>query len=225
LDAVIATPSLSVEDLYLVTNAAFHSHFLDWALRHGVPCSHIANDASVTNETRLGAVADIAFAVRLFDLRDHDLLVIGGDTLFLRDFSLTEALERFRALDGNDGCLVTAYRVSTQADVKTHGIVTLDKSRGNLIVAFHEKPMPHETSSRFACPCFYFLRKNVLPLMDEFLADSECKGEPLEARDATGKFLAWAVQKRKGKFHAMDVEGRIDVGGLRSYLDACKYFN
>ena len=51
----------------------------------------ILNDGSISNETRLGAVADIQFALNSGDKKDDlDVLVIAGDTLFLQDFKLEE---------------------------------------------------------------------------------------------------------------------------------------
>ena len=51
----------------------------------------ILNDGSTSNDTRLGAVADIQFALNSGDKKDDlDVLVIAGDTLFLQDFKLEE---------------------------------------------------------------------------------------------------------------------------------------
>ena len=51
----------------------------------------ILNDGSISNETRLGAVADIQFALNSVDKKDDNaVLVIAGDTLFLQDFKLEE---------------------------------------------------------------------------------------------------------------------------------------
>ena len=51
----------------------------------------ILNDGSTSNDTRLGAVADIQFALNSGDKKDGiDVLVIAGDTLFLQDFKLEE---------------------------------------------------------------------------------------------------------------------------------------
>ena len=56
----------------------------------------ILNDGSTSNETRLGAVADIQFALNSVDrwltelTGDHAVLVIAGDTLFFQDFKLEE---------------------------------------------------------------------------------------------------------------------------------------
>ena len=51
----------------------------------------ILNDGSISNETRLGAVADIQFALNSVDKKDDNaVLVIAGDTLFFHDFKLEE---------------------------------------------------------------------------------------------------------------------------------------
>jgi len=50
------------------------------------------------------------------------------------------------------------------------------------------------------------------------------KEEPLEHRDATGKFLAWLINEQKMNFVAWKVNKRIDVGTLQSFREARQYF-
>ncbi|CAG8591168.1 9825_t:CDS:1 [Paraglomus occultum] len=208
-------------DLYIVTNAVNYDAFIAWTKTHNIPADHICSDGTTANENRLGAVADIEYAIKYFEL-DSDILIIAGDLLFYRDFKLSDVLIRFSSLSDDD-CLTVTYAVPDEF-TKRCGIVTIDESLNNLITHFLEKPDPEETVSRNACPCFYLLKKSAISLISEFLRVSEKKGEALEQRDATGKFLAWAINGGKCKFYAEYISGRIDVGGLNSYVEALKYF-
>lgn len=213
--------------LYVVTNDLFYESFLSWASQWGVPTSNVASDGTTCNEERLGAVSDIRFGLRYFQLYDSDVLVVAGDTLFLSDFNFERLVKQFQ--DNGDGCLLTTYVIPPDENLSKYGIVTLGNSpSSDLFVAtnFIEKPRdPSQAISRNACPCFYFLRREALPLIDEFLQGSEDdETQTIEDRDATGKFLAWAINGKKFKFYASEVKGRIDVGGLKSYLEAQTYF-
>ncbi|CAG8498276.1 10149_t:CDS:1 [Paraglomus brasilianum] len=221
LDVLTAAGIDSRSDLYIVTNAMNYDAFITWTKRHNIPADHICSDGTTANENRLGAIADIEYAIKYFKL-DSDILIIAGDLLFYRNFKLSDMLIRFSSLSDND-CLTVTYTIPDEF-TKRYGIALIDESLNNLITHFLEKPDPEETASREACPCFYLLKKNAVSLISEFLKESEKKGEALEQRDAPGKFLAWAINEGKCKFYAENINGRIDVGGLNSYVEALKYF-
>ncbi|CAG8480383.1 10105_t:CDS:1 [Acaulospora morrowiae] len=212
--------------VYVVTNAVFYESFISWANNNGVPASNIANNGTTCNEERLGAVSDIAFGLRSFQLYDSDVIIIGGDTLFKGDFNFEKLLERFMSVD-NDGCFLTTYTVHDNATRK-HGILTLEDLSTKdmiLVTGFLEKPDPRHTTSRNACPCFYLIKRETLPLVSSFLIESQNdKAQTIENRDGPGNFLAWAINGKRVKFYAEKVGGRIDVGGLESYLEAKEYF-
>ncbi|CAG8819633.1 3728_t:CDS:2, partial [Racocetra fulgida] len=88
---------------------------------------------------------------------------------------------------------MTTYTIPKN-EISKYGILTINNLNDNglfEITDFSEKPNPESTNSRNACPCFYFLKREALPLIEEFLKDIELKGAKLEDKDATGKFLAW----------------------------------
>ena len=95
LDWLIADlQEAGVLDQYVVvSNHKFAGHFTQWADSRPWPIS-VVDDGTSTNDTRLGAVRDIEFAVRQCQL-DDDLLVIAGDNLL--DFRLTEFLAYVKA--------------------------------------------------------------------------------------------------------------------------------
>lgn len=206
--------------IYVVTNAQCYEQFITWAKHHNIPSDHIVSDGTSSNETRLGAVPDILFGIKHFDMDQDDVLVIGGDTLFLHDFDLERFFDRYKQLNSlTDACLVTTYSVR---DDEVHKFGIVKTNREGIITNFLEKPSPFSTEARSACPCFYLFNSRSIPLIEEFVDGCEVSNAPKEAYDATGKCLAYLHPRFKiGTF---PISGRIDVGGLTSYIDANKYF-
>ncbi|XP_061697470.1 uncharacterized protein zgc:136439 [Syngnathoides biaculeatus] len=208
--------SNEVDGIYVVTNALYLSAFEEWATHF--PNVKLVCDHTRSNEERLGAMACLQLTLKHFQIQD-DVIVIGGDTLFREDFSLTEIQSRFSALQAEceDNNLLLSYQCR---DDETHkyGIVEIDSERR--AVCLKEKPLPSETTSRKACPCFYMLSKTSLPLLDSFL--QEKKDGPLHEKDAPGNFVSWLIPRKP--VYAYEISGRFDVGNLQSYVDCNQYF-
>ncbi|KAF7724833.1 hypothetical protein EC973_000718 [Apophysomyces ossiformis] len=202
------------KDIHMVTNDVCYVAFLEWAHRHAFPVENIVSDGTKTNETRLGAVPDIAFGIDHFKLGDNDVLVVGGDTLFLKDFDLADFLQQ-----AHETCLVTTYKVPDKVVHKV-GILEID-SKG-IVTSFLEKPEPSETESRLACPCFYLFHHGALPFLYEFVNACKARHASKETFDATGKFLAYLYPRFP--IATYSISGRIDVGGLQSYIEANHYY-
>ena len=78
--------TLGVIDEYVViSNHKFANHFDTWAKTKSQRVT-VIDDGTSSNETRLGAVCDVQFAIDELKL-DDDMLVIAGDNVL--DFSLT----------------------------------------------------------------------------------------------------------------------------------------
>ena len=73
-----------VDEYVVISNHKFAHHFDEWASAKTVKIT-VVDDGTSTNETRLGAVRDIQFAIDKLHL-DDDMLVIAGDNVL--DFSL-----------------------------------------------------------------------------------------------------------------------------------------
>ena len=78
--------SSSVDEYIVISNHKFAPHFQAWADTHTLPIT-VVDDGTDSNETRLGAVRDIQFAIDQLKL-DDDLLIIAGDNVL--DFSLVK---------------------------------------------------------------------------------------------------------------------------------------
>ncbi|XP_042283043.1 mannose-1-phosphate guanyltransferase [Thunnus maccoyii] len=210
------TASGCVDQIYVVTNALYRTAFEEWAAHFSNV--KILSDGTRSNDERLGAVACLQLAVKHFKIED-DVIVIGGDTLFKEDFSLSKVTERFSELQSQceDNSLLLSYQCRDD-ETQKYGILEVD---GDLrVLRMKEKPRPSETTSRRACPCFYVLSKNILPLLDTFL--EEKKEAPIEEKDAPGNFVSWLIPRKP--VHVHQISGRFDVGNLPSYTECDLYF-
>jgi glucose-1-phosphate thymidylyltransferase len=75
-----------IDEYVVISNHRFAGHFSDWAKTKRQKIT-VVDDGTSTNETRLGAVKDIQFAIDHLKL-DDDMMVIAGDNVL--SFSLTE---------------------------------------------------------------------------------------------------------------------------------------
>ena len=197
----------AVDGFAVVTNHKFADKFSEWAMtRKGVDVS-VVDDGTLSNETRLGAVRDIQFAIDTLDL-DDDLLVIAGDNLL--DFSLVRFIEYARS-EGTS-CIMR-YSEPSEARLHKCGVVEVDDS--DLIISMEEKPS--EPKSHWCCPPFYFyVREDVRKVAEGM--EAGC------GTDAPGSFISWLCTKVP--VHAMAMPGRrYDIGNLESYRAVCDEYS
>ncbi len=194
----------AVDEYVVISNHKFAGIFEEWAAsrRHARPdraSVTVLDDGTTSNETRLGAVRDIQFAIERLGL-DDDLLVIAGDNLL--DFSLVRFIEYARSKDTT--CIMRYYEPSLEKLRKT-GVATVDED--GLILSMVEKPA--EPKSHWCCPPFYFYRREDVPLVKVGI-ESGC------GVDAPGSFIAWLSGQTR--VHAWEMPGRrYDIGNLESY--------
>ena len=200
-----------IDQIYVVTNGWNYHHFKTWAENKGFPLENIVNDGSSSNESRLGAIADIALVVEKKKIKD-DLLVVGGDTLFYPSFSLAEVIADFY---DKKGSTIVCYPVKDE-EVSKRGIIERNENRR--IVSFLEKPKPEETTSRSGVPCFYIYQPRTLTLLNQYLLQTTT----LKERDAPGMLIAWLYSKKP--VYGFDIKGRFDVGSLGDYIKAAMFF-
>jgi glucose-1-phosphate thymidylyltransferase len=181
-----------VDEVHVVTNSRKVTWFRDWAADRDVV---LHDDGTSTNETRLGAIGDIHFAVAAAGL-DDDMLVIAGDNLF--DFSLADYVKFWRSK--GVASAIAVHEVGSLELARKYGIVQVD---GNgLVLDLVEKP--EEPPSTLAATATYILHRRHVPLVDRYLAD----GNP---PDPPGSFFVWLFQRRP--VYAYPVEGAwLDIG-------------
>lgn len=188
-----------VDGFVVITNHKFASIFEEWAAGRPEDIT-VLDDGTSTNETRLGAVRDIMFAVEALSL-DEDLLVIAGDNLL--DFSLGAFVDY--SLEKGTSCVMRYFEPS-EARLRKCGVLEIDGD--GLILGMEEKPS--EPKSHWCCPPFYFYTREDAALIPEAIA-SGC------GTDAPGSLVAWLATK--APVHAMEMPGkRFDIGNLESYM-------
>ena len=187
-----------VDEFVVISNHKFAHHFDKWAATKSMKVT-VVDDGTDSNETRLGAVKDIQFAIDQLDL-DDDMLVIAGDNVL--DFSLTKFISY--AKEKNTSCIMRYYEPQEKKLVKC-GVVEIDEN--DRIVSMEEKPA--EPKSHWCCPPFYYYTRK----------DAELVAKGIEAgcgTDAPGSYIAWLCTQTP--VFAMEMPGRrFDVGNLDSY--------
>ena len=187
-----------VDEYVVISNHKYAHHFDAWAKTKAMKVT-VVDDGTDSNETRLGAVKDIQFAIEKLSL-DDDMLVIAGDNVL--DFSLTRFVRY--AKEKNTSCIMRYYEASEQKLTKC-GVVAVDDS--DRILSMEEKPAAPK--SHWCCPPFYYYTREDARLVEKGIA-SGC------GTDAPGSYIAWLCTQTP--VYAMEMPGkRFDVGNLESY--------
>ncbi len=188
----------AVEEYVVISNHKFAHHFDRWAAQKSQKIT-VVDDGTSTNETRLGAVRDIQFAMDQLNLQD-DLLVIAGDNLL--DFSLTAFVQYAR--EKNTSCIMRYWEQRTER-LRKCGVVEVDQQ--DRVLNMEEKPA--QPKSNWCCPPFYFYTREDAKLVKQGI-EAGC------GVDAPGSFIAWLCTQTT--VHAMKMPGsRYDIGNLESY--------
>ena len=198
LDWLIQDIGDAAEEFIVISNHRFAGHFRRWAEDRPFPI-RVLDDGTETNETRLGAVRDILFAVDEVH-PEGDLLVIAGDNLL--DFSLRPFLDY--AHRKGTSC-VMRYWEADAARLRKTGVAVVDGE--DRILEMEEKPA--EPKSCWCTPPFYYYRAEDVELIRAGI-EAGC------GVDAPGSFVAWLSGVTA--VHAWDMPGhRYDIGNLASY--------
>jgi glucose-1-phosphate thymidylyltransferase len=191
----------------LVANARFHADFVAWERRASsrVPLT-IVNDGAMTNETRLGAVRDLALALAAAPARDEidGFLVLACDNLF--EFDLARLVARFAS---NGRAQLVVRTVPEPVPSGKYSEVLLDPG-GTRVTRFREKPQ--DPQSNLSAIAVYLLPRELPELVGVYLAGG---GNP----DAPGHFIAWLSERIP--LDATPLDGRwIDIGSAEDLARA-----
>ena len=181
-----------------ISNHKFADQFRSWAEGKSEKIV-ILDDGTTSNETRLGAVKDIQFAIDELNIHE-DCVVMAGDNVL--DFSL-QSFVSF-AKEKGTSCVMCHEENRLEALQKT-AVITVDEN--NRITGYEEKPITPK--GNLAVPPFYYYRSSDLHRIPEAL-NAGC------GYDAPGSFAAWL--SRKTPMHAYLMPGkRHDIGDMKSY--------
>ena len=207
LDDIDTIPE--IDEHIIVTNAKFAGIFVDWAAsRHARPdrASHkpvrVLSDGTFTNETRLGAVCDLLFAMKELSI-DDDLLVVAADNIL--EFSFREFVDF--AKEKQTSCIMCHYEPELYKLQRT-GVIEVDENFK--VLQMQEKPQV--PVSNWAVPPFYVYMKKDLDLIRHSV-ENGC------GKDAPGNLAHYMVEHTT--MHAWSMSaGRFDIGSIDTYNEA-----
>ena len=187
-----------VDEYIVISNHKFAPHFQEWAMAHSLPIT-VVDDGTSSNETRLGAVCDIQFAMDQLNL-DDDLLIIAGDNVL--DFSLVKFIRY--AKEKNTSCVMRYYEADEKRLTKS-GVAVIGENE--TLLELEEKPT--QPKSHWCTPPFYFYTAEDAKKIKAAIAEG-C------GTDAPGSLVSWMC--RHSVMHSMEMPGsRYDIGNLESY--------
>ena len=187
-----------------------------------LPSITIVDDGTETNETRLGAVRDLIYAINggvipgdkefsivnsQLSIINDDLLVVAADNLLF--FSFAEFVDFAKAK--GTSCIMCHEQPSIEKLQRT-GVVELDSDYR--VLGMEEKPQVPK--SHWAVPPFYIYLKKDLDLVRHSV-ENGC------GKDAPGNLAHYMVEHTT--MHAWPMSaGRFDIGSLDTYYEAVKRF-
>jgi glucose-1-phosphate thymidylyltransferase len=191
----------------VVTNGKFAPMFRAWGAQRKFPIPiEIVDNGTQTDETRLGAVNDLALVLERLDFSGKTLVAAGDNLL---DFSLGCFLDYER--EGTTNCLMRYYEPDL-ARLRRCGVLELGE--GDLILSMEEKPI--EPKSHWCAPPFYIYRDLTLEKINRALHQG-C------GSDAPGSLAAWFCRREPTRAFKMPGK-RYDIGTLESYRECCRIF-
>lgn len=200
----------AIDNVHIVTNAQFFPIFQQWTDtvnaqgKYSHFYIHVIDDGTRSNETRLGAIADVQYVIQKHQI-DDDLLVAAGDNIFTFDFFKFYQFWLKKKAD-----VVAAQELLDHSRLKQRGVVEFDDRF--LVVGFEEKPQ--KPRSTFVCPALYLHQKMSLPLYQRYLAQG---GNP----DAPGHFITW-LYRQMPIYAFVFQEESYDIGTLETYHQVCE---
>lgn len=196
-----------IDEHIIITNHKFAGIFEEWASKQSyIKPVTIVDDGTETNDTRLGAVCDLLFAMDKLKI-DDDMLVVAADNILF--FSFQEFVDFAKAK--GTSCIMCHEQPSIEKLQRT-GVIVLDDN--DKVLNMEEKPQ--EPKSHWAVPPFYIYRKQELNLIRHSV-ENGC------GKDAPGNLAHYMVEQVE--MHAWKMTaGRFDVGSLDTYKEACEKF-
>ena len=222
LDDIDTIPE--IDEHIIVTNHRFASIFENWAKEQNYSKKiTVIDDGTSTNETRLGAVRDLQYAIEVLQKREivnckssnskwpDDMLVVAADNLLFFSF---KGFVDFAKEKGTP-CIMCHEQPSREKLQRT-GVVVLDEN--NKVLNMEEKPQ--EPKSTWAVPPFYIYKKENIDMIMHAI-ENGC------GFDAPGNLAHYMVDNVT--MHAWPMAGtgenlRFDIGSLDTYKEACEKY-
>lgn len=203
-------PIGGIDQVIIVTNAKFASHFQKWADDYRgakTPLKFtVVNDGSTDDTNKLGAIGDLHLVITRENL-DDDLIVVAGDNLF------SEPLADFGKFCREKNAPVLAvYDVGSLEDIKKYNAISYDAT--GRITFFEEKPeQPTSTMTGIA---LYFYPRHTIPQIKQYIAEGNNPDQP-------GRLVQWLYPRTP--VHVWPVPGVwYDIGSKETLEEANRIF-
>ena len=209
-----------IDEHIIVTNHKFAPIFEKWKDENEVlgdgeksgirkPIT-IIDDGTSTNDTRLGAVRDLQFAIEKANVND-DMLVVAADNLLFFSF---KGFVDFAKQKGTP-CIM-CHKQPSKDKLQRTGVVVLDENYK--VLNMEEKTQ--EPKSTWAVPPFYIYKKENIDMIMHAI-ENGC------GYDAPGNLAHYMVDNVE--MHAWPMAGtgenlRFDIGSLDTYKEACEKY-
>lgn len=202
-----------IDEHIIVTNHKFAPIFEEWAAQQKYSKKiTVIDDGTSTNDTRLGAVRDLQYAIQQAGVND-DMLVVAADNLLFFSF---QGFVDFAREKGTP-CIM-CHEQKELAKLQRTGVVVLDEN--HQVLNMEEKPQ--KPKSTWAVPPFYIYKKENIDMIMHAI-ENGC------GFDAPGNLAHYMCDHTT--MHAWPMAGtgenlRFDIGSLDTYKEACeKYGN
>lgn len=209
LDDIDAIPE--IDEHVIISNHKFAHIFDEWVktTHYSKPIT-IIDDMTETNDTRLGAVCDLLFAMDKLHI-DDDLLVVAADNLLF--FTFADFVKFAREKDSS--CIM-CHEQKELTKLQRTGVVVLDAN--HRVLNMEEKPQ--QPKSTWAVPPFYIYLKKDLDLVRHSV-ENGC------GKDAPGNLAHYLCDHTT--MHTWPMAGtgenlRFDIGSLDTYKEACEKY-
>lgn len=196
-----------IDEHIIVTNHKFAPIFEEWkTTQHYTKPITIMDDGTSTNDTRLGAVCDLLFAMDKLHI-DDDMLVVAADNLLF--FSFQEFVDFAK---GKQTSCIMCHEQPCIEKLQRTGVIVVDEQMK--VLNMEEKPQ--EPKSHWAVPPFYIYMRKDLDLVRHSV-ENGC------GKDAPGNLAHYMVDHTT--MHAWQMTaGRFDIGSLDTYYEAVEKF-
>jgi glucose-1-phosphate thymidylyltransferase len=190
-----------IREIDVVTNSRYAAEFREWAAGRNIV---VHDDGTSSNDDRLGALGDVAFAAEQGNLDDDDLLVIAADNLF--EFSLRNYVNFWR--EKGEASAIAVHRLADPSLATLYGVVELDDE--DRVVSVEEKPAAPR--SDLVSTATYLFSRDHVRLLERYLAE----GHP---PDPPGRFIVW-LHDREPVYGYRFSEDWLDIGDPAQLLEA-----
>jgi len=197
LDHVIEKIPSSLEKIIVISNDKFYEDFLNWSMKYGGRVK-VLNDKSESNETRLGGIGDLWFAIEEGGI-DEDILVILGDNIF--DFDLKKVVDFFEEVKKD---VIVSHDVKSLEEAKKFGVMSI---KNNKVISFEEKP--ENPKSTLVSTGIYIFSKDIVKKIKNYLEEGNSNEGP-------GYLIHYLMKTQD--VYALPLEGKwYDIGSKETY--------